>query len=98
MNECRVVTNNHTRRFLYGYEVPKHVRDDYEHLDHAEALDGWIAYRNRWYHESDFILTPTDSPLRAAGWDAYLSDSYFSGVVFTPVDAHGGYRIGTYLC
>jgi hypothetical protein len=90
-----VLTNNHERQFKYGYEVPGSVLADFDHLNEDEQADGWIHYRNTWYHISDFMRCPNSLNMRE--WHGYSSDSFFSGVVIKLSDDCETYRIGTYL-
>lgn len=96
----KIITNHHERFLKYVNEVPRQVINDYDHLDEDEAFDGWIQYRDRWYHLSDFmginhLNTPT--PTEFDGWHAYLNDSFFSGVVIKFSDDCESYSIGLFL-
>jgi len=96
----KIITNHHERFFKYVYDVPRDVIDDYDWLSEDEAFDGWISYRDRWYHLSDFLRinhlnTPT--PTEFDEWDAYLNDTYFSGVVIKLSDDCEAYKIGLFL-
>jgi hypothetical protein len=85
------------KHFKYGYEVPKSVlKKQFDYLDDDEAHDGFFEFRDYWYHLSDFMVTPDKSTLHKAGWQAYASDSYFSGVVITVSDDGESYIAGTY--
>lgn len=92
----KIVTNNHMKMFKYGYEVPTDVHADYNWLDGDERQDGWIKYRDSWLHISDFMRTSDDD---FKGWDGYMSDTYFSGVVIRHVSdgVDDGYVIGRYM-
>ena len=97
MNTLQVITNNHWNQFKYGYEVPEAVLVEFfDHLDDDDKCDGFIHYRNRWYHTSDFMRINEGSPFESK-WHGYSSDSYFSGVLIELSDDGEGYRIGTYL-
>ena len=99
----KIYTNNHWRQLKYGNEVPDDVMSDYfDHLDTDDAYDGFIQYRDRWYHTSDFMslhnkIHCPNPPEFMNGWDGYLSDSYFSGVLIKLSDDGEGYKIATYI-
>ena len=93
--DCTITTNNHARSFLYGYDVPDHVLSDFDHLDDGENSDGFICYRKRYYHVSDFMLSPKGGPFEE--WHGYLSDSYFSGVLIKMSEDGETYTIATYI-
>ena len=78
----KIYTNKHRRQFLYGYEVPQEIHDWYDWLDGDDRLDGWIKYRNNYYHLSDFMRFDYPGPINQNRyWQAYHGDSYFSGVL-----------------
>ncbi len=92
----KIITDHKMKQFKYGYEVPKRVLvDQFSHLDDAETQDRFLCYRKRWYHTSDFLRIDNNSPL--IGWDGYLSDSFFSGVVIKCSRDCEGYRVGTFI-
>jgi len=81
----KIITNNVPRKLVYGYELPKHVRDDFDYLsdDDFEFRD-FVKYKNQYFDLCETMVTPKDSPLEQ--WHSYTSDSYFSGHVFKIVD------------
>ena len=102
MTKITIRTNNHERELLSSFQVPSAVlNDDFGYLE-ADSY-GFFCYKKHWYHTSDFMSLPAvisghweaDSPLR--GWDAYSSDSYFSGVLIKYDDDGETIRIGTYI-
>ena len=92
-------TDNRWKEFKYENQVPKSVLEEYDWLDEEEKSYGWICYKRRWYHISDFLslhnkVHMPNNPFPKP-WDGYLSDSFFSGVL---IHIHmDSYRIGTYL-
>ena len=96
MSELRIVTNNNNRQFLYGYDIPdKVLEEQFDHLDEDEKCDNFIKYRNNYYHISDFMRIEHNENLK--GWDGYLSDSYFSGILIKlSEDDNESYKIATY--
>mgnify|MGYP003643733600 CR=1 FL=1 len=97
-----VRTNNHDRNFSYRYDVPASVLERYDYLDDDESFDGWICYKDNWYHMSDFMAVHNpvhnpNPPEWLQPWDGYSSDSFFSGVIIKVSDDMETYRIGTYI-
>jgi len=76
-----ITTNNHIRNYKYDYEVPKSVLDDYDWLDKGDKSDGWIHYKNTWYHVSDFLRLETNCFTSFHDWDGYYGHGYSSGVL-----------------
>ena len=96
----KIYTNNHDRHLKYKDEVPQDIIDDYDWLDEDEAFDGWIHYRDRWYHTSDFMRFGYGGgtvPDEFDGWHGYLNDSFFSGVIIKLSDCGESYNIGTFI-
>jgi len=92
-----IITNKHWRQFKYEYEVPEEELEYYDHLtEDFGRYDGWISYRDRWYHVSDFMRLDDRSPFNN-NWHGYHSDSFFSGVLIELSDCGEMYRIGTYI-
>ena len=97
-----IITDHKWKQFKYSNEVPKSVLNDYDWLDEDEKFDGWINYRKNWYHISDFMschntIHSRNNPFKKFGYDGYLSDSFFSGVLIKTSDCGDGYKIATYL-
>ena len=79
-NKITITTNNHVRNYKYNYEVPSSILDDYDWLKEEDKSDGWIHYRNTWYHISDFLrFEGNDGPFK--GWHGHHGHGFFSGVL-----------------
>ena len=99
---AKIITDHKWKQLKYGYEVPKSIIDNYDHLSDDENQDGWINYRDRWYHLSDFMschntIYSPNNPWLKFGYDGYLSDSFFSGVLIKLDDSGEGYKIATFI-
>lgn len=91
-----IKTNHQWRDLAYRSEVPEKVlKDQFDHLNADEAFDGFIEYRGRWYHTSDFMRCEGNADLK--GWDGYSSDSYFSGVLIKFDGDCERVKLATYL-
>jgi len=71
----KITSNYHKRLFLFGYEVPEEIHEDYDHLPEDEHGDNWIKYNENYYHISDFMKYDDEF------WNGYVGDSFFSGVL-----------------
>lgn len=101
-----VTTDHKWKYFRYVSEVPKRIRDvEYDHLGTDDRDGGWIHYRRRWYHLSDFTRLERQSVLNSlpecraseGRWEGYFADSMSTGVVIQISDDCEQYRIGTYF-
>lgn len=88
----RIITDNKYKPFKYSYEVPKRVLEDYE-----DESYGFILYRKRWYHLSNFMRIDENNPFHVLGYDGYLSDSFFSGVLIKLSRDGEAYKIATFI-
>lgn len=92
-----IKTNNHRRQFKYRYEVPeKVIQDQFSHLS-DDDIDGFIFYRDYWYHTSDFMRISADAPINFNKYNGYLSDSFFSGILINISSDGETYQIATYF-
>jgi len=90
-----IKTNNRWRPFKYRNEVPEKVlRNQFDYLSEDIGFDGFFKYRNIWYHVDEFMRVSDNAPFK--GWDRYLSDSFFSGVLLRVSSNGERYMVGTY--
>lgn len=99
------ITTNHVPRFpVYGYELTTRERHALglppvpDESDESDAFAEFVRYRGNVIPINDFsadwgITRGTGLPSPFAGWDGYLSDTYFSGLVIRYV--RDGDRIDT---
>ena len=105
MSKVKITTNNHWREFIGFWEINNpNIQDglecDYNYLDDIES-EYFICYRDRWYHLSDFMslhnkIHCPNPPDLMNGWDGYLNDSFFSGVLIKVSECGEGYQIATF--
>lgn len=92
-----IITNYQNRHFLYGDEIPETVlNSDFDYLSEDEKTDGFMKYKGRYYHVSEFMRIPENSPF-PGGWQGYHSDSAFSGVLVSFSRDMETYQIATYI-
>jgi len=99
-NENKVITksNYHVRPFLYRDEVPDKVLEfEFDWLN-PDEWDGFIKYRGRYYHTSEFIRFGYGGGRPDSFWDGYHGDSFFSATVIKILDDGESYIIGYQYC
>ena len=72
--------------FDWMNDPPDHNLDDY--------TDGFIHYKDNWYNLDD-LCDVIDLSIK--GWDGYISDSFFSGILIKLSEDGEQYQIGWYL-
>jgi len=98
-----IITNNHYREILYGFDLTKKERLEFDYLSNADLdTHTFIRYRKCVYDLGEFILTPQNEPARQelndlSDWHGYQSSSFFSGVVVKFSDDYESVKIGTYV-
>ena len=91
----KIKTDHKWRPFKYRHEVPpKVLANQFNYQNTDDATDGFIHYRKRWYHLDEFTRVSNNAPFK--GWDRYLSDSFFSGVLLRVSPDGEQYMVGTY--
>ena len=97
-SKAKISSDNKWHNFKYRDEVPaKVLKNQFDHLREDDVLDGFLKYRNHWYHTSDFMRLPDTGDATFKGWDGAAGDSYFSGVVIKLSSDGEQYKIGTYI-
>lgn len=98
----KIITNRIPRPLVCLADLPEKARKDFDYLTEDHAYEcRLVQYKGVWYDVYDSMRCPTmDSsaprnPL--SGWDGYISDSFFSGVLFRFADDD---RVvcATYIC
>jgi hypothetical protein len=82
----KIITNNKPRGIVYGFELTPKERSEFDYLTDAELeTRSFVKYKGQFYDLGDVMgfqhgkdcLDPV-----FACWQGYVSESYFSGVVF----------------
>ena len=79
-----ITTNHHEYPVIFGFELTPKEREEFDYIDWDAVMEGrrvaeFVRYKGRLYDLGD---TEGVSSEQLAGWDAYVADSFFSGVVF----------------
>ena len=100
----KIYSNHQWRPLIYGYDVPPDVRSDrFDWLEDSESSDGFIKYRNDWFHLSEFVRISTNPTGFEYGaepgtaltkWHGINVDSYSTALVIKVSDDMENYKIG----
>jgi hypothetical protein len=82
MDEITIVTNNVPRDIVNGYELTSAERADFDFIDWSDVEAGNVSPEFFRYKGELYYLESEGRPRFAPGWDGYLSDSFFSGILF----------------
>lgn len=99
----KIITNNAPCPLLPLTNLPEKARKDFDYLTEDEAYDcRLVCYRGVWYDVWDSMTCPGAEAPEAtrkafSGWDGYVSDSFFSGVLFRFAD-EDCVVCATYMC
>ena len=92
MANYEIITDHKWKQFKYGAELPNKVfNDDFDWMNDDDKHDGFISYRGRWYHLSEFMRADR----LYDKYDGVLSDTMFSGVLIKISDDCENYQIAT---
>lgn len=80
MSELTIKTNNQFRPLISGLDLTEKEKNDYDHLNFEEEGYSFFRYKGYCYYLGDFLRLGFSSPFPDK-WDAYLSDSHFSGIL-----------------
>ena len=105
-NEVKIITNYHWREFIYLCEMSEAdqmiVRNQFDWIDESEIESTlFMNYHDRWYALDDFMslhnkIHSPNPPDFMDGWDGYLNDTYFSGVLIKVSEECDFYQIATF--
>lgn len=103
MTELTIKTNNQPRQLLSLYDFSPadqvKVREHFDWMDQDELETSYsfFKYRDNFYHLSEFMDLTSLAPSEFKGWDAYSSDTYFSGIVVRLTNNNEDVVVGTYF-
>jgi hypothetical protein len=103
-----IITNRIPRPLQCLYDLPPAAAKDFGYLGQAEACEPrLVQYKGVWYdvlgqHDAAPVLEADATRHAFAGWDGYISDSFFSGVLFRFADESAAgdacVVVGRYTC
>jgi hypothetical protein len=86
MSELVIVSNGVPRDVINWWELSEAEREEFNYIDWAECEDGrasaeFFRYKGNLYDLNDMERMGDRMPVCFEGWDNYLTDSFFSGIV-----------------
>ena len=98
----KIITNRIPRPLVCLADLPEKARADFDYMGPDGAHEyRLVQYKGVWYDVYDSMRCPTmdsSAPHNAfSGWDGYISDSFFSGVLFKFAD-EDCVVVGQYFC
>lgn len=98
-DELTIITNNVPRDVLDASELTKSEQAEFDYLDWAALEAGrdsrsFVRYKGVTYDLGDVEHTGNLTAFRE--WDGFVSDSFFSGVLFRYVDDFERIVVGRY--
>lgn len=95
-----IKTNHQQRPILYWYELTEKEQAEFDYLDNEEVQEWatFVRYKGNVYHMQDVMAINRREclPLGFHKWDGYVSDSFFSGVLFKYSQDHESIICGFY--
>lgn len=93
-----IKTDHKWKSFVPGMNLPKRCRRDFDYIQDESEYETheFIRYRGRYYDPAEFLRTGENNSLALLGWDGYLTDTYFSGVLLALSPDGDQYKIGSY--
>lgn len=99
-----IQTNNIPRPIIFGYELSPTEAEEFDYLKGDDLINNqFFRFKGRVYDTNEFssILRTWGSAecfnKDMAGWDGYLSESFFSGLVVRYVCDDDAVIVGTYF-
>lgn len=99
LSGIKIVGDNKWRNLLYGYQLPKKWRKEFDWMSNEEfEIENFVKVPGKrvWYHAvNEFMRAPKD--LADIGWTGIHNDTYFSGVLIKLSSDGERYKIGHYF-
>lgn len=85
-NEITIKCNNKPREIIYGFNLSEKEAKEFDYLGENIECHSFFRYKGEVYDLGEFIALNRDknncfSPDQFKGFDGYMSDSYFSGIL-----------------
>jgi len=95
MSNLQITTNNVPRPLVPRSALPEKVRKDFDYIETWDETPRFVKYHGEWYDVIDTQRISTSKLMGRVGWemnvdtghpfaewDAVVSDSFFSGMLF----------------
>ena len=81
----RIITNNHRREVLYWPELTQAEQREHDWILESDTQDidtvEFFRYKGWTYCLSDIMRVESYAPVEFQGWDGYVSETFFSGIL-----------------
>lgn len=96
MSKLEIFTNNQPRDIIYGFQMPKGQRKNFDYLNNEDYMNNqFVQYRGYYYDMNEFMSVNNNSDFK--GWDGYSADTYFSGVLIKLCEDGDSVIMGRYF-
>ena len=93
----KIKTNNVPRHILYGYELPKSQRKEFDWLSDEEFNEAkFFKYKGIYYVLPEF-MSCDNAAFPMSDWQGYYSDFAFSGILIK-FKGSDSVIVGQYFC
>ena len=98
MSDLTIITNNHEREILNGFELSAEERAEFDYIDWGAVERGEASAEFARYRGELYDLNDCEGAFPADRRWFYRSDSFFSGVLFRyPADERGELETTDYI-
>jgi hypothetical protein len=92
-----IITDHKWKNFLYGYELTKKERKDFDYMTDDEIdCQSFVRYKKTVYSLNDFMRSDSEHPILSQ-WNGSCAHDSFSGVLIKVSNDCEQYMIATYL-
>lgn len=95
-----ITTNNVARELITFFDLPDNLKGEFDYLDEIGKSEyRFFLYKGRAYDTGDMMrVIPHTLPAGSIilGWDGYVSETYFSGIVVRFTDDYSRVIVGSY--
>lgn len=98
-----IITNNVPRWIIDGWELTPKEREEFDYIKWSDIESGndsrqFFRYKGQLYDLNDMMSTSGLDTFRIHGWDGYISDTFFSGILVKYVYDFEQVICGRYYC
>jgi len=94
----KIITNNHYRPVISGYELTLDEAKDFDYMDDVTEAS-FFRYRGQVYSLGDFMRIEPHYEMNtwAKGWHGYSGGSFFGGLLIALSDCGDGVRVARWF-
>jgi len=80
LENCNIYGNNHNINLIYGFQLTNKEKREFDYIDNIDDNFTGFRYNKRTYGLDEFLRIEKGDPFFGFA-DAYISDSFFSGIL-----------------